>query len=128
MVEAKFLRCNRCGNLVAVIDDAHHPMQCCGEEMHLLTANTADGAKEKHVPKVTVEGPHAVVNVGEVDHPMTEEHYIEWVALVTPKSVQVKKFVPGDAPHKKFGICPSCSCEKTMYAYCNLHGLYAVDF
>ena len=40
----------------------------------LLNANTSDAATEKHVPVVTIDGNKVSVIVGEVVHPMLEEH------------------------------------------------------
>lgn len=48
-----------------------------------LKANTSDGAGEKHVPVVQVEGSKVTVKVGEVTHPMLEEHHIAWIYLET---------------------------------------------
>ena len=80
MAEAKFYRCNHCGNIVAVVRDGGVTPSCCGEPMELLVAGSTDAATEKHVPVVAQDGNHIVVSVGEVAHPMLEEHYIEWIA------------------------------------------------
>lgn len=125
MAEAKFYRCNHCGNIVAVINDGGVTPSCCGEPMELLVAGSTDAATEKHVPVITREDKHLVVSVGEVDHPMAPEHFIEWIALVTEGKICLKRLSPGDAPKTRFGAC--CSEGGTIYAYCNLHGLWKAD-
>lgn len=125
MAEAKFYRCNHCGNIVAVINDGGVAPSCCGEPMELLVAGSTDAATEKHVPVITREDNHLVVSVGEVDHPMAPEHYIEWIALVTEGKICLKRLNPGDAPKTRFGACYSEG--GTIYAYCNLHGLWKAD-
>ncbi len=125
MAEVKFYRCNHCGNIVVVVKDAGVTPSCCGEPMELLVAGSTDAATEKHVPVVTKDGNHIVVTVGEVAHPMLPEHYIEWVALVTDGKLCLKHLKPGDEPSTKFGAC--CSEGGTVYAYCNLHGLWKAD-
>ena len=43
-------KCAKCGNMVEVLHVGGGPLSCCGEPMQLLTENTTDAAKEKHVP------------------------------------------------------------------------------
>ncbi|MCI7249118.1 MAG: desulfoferrodoxin [Clostridiales bacterium] len=119
----KFFRCDHCGNFVGVINDAGVPMMCCGQKMTEVVAGTTDAAVEKHVPVVTVDGNIVKVVVGSVEHPMIEEHYIEWIALETEKGVQRKTLKAGDAPAAEFALTAD---DKVVaaYAYCNLHGLW----
>ena len=52
MAEPIFYRCNKCGNLVLVVNKGTCTPQCCGEPMEELKANTTDAATEKHVPAI----------------------------------------------------------------------------
>ena len=53
----KFLRCEVCGKIVALVNDCSScPTKCCGEPMKEIIPNTSDGAAEKHVPVVKVDG------------------------------------------------------------------------
>ena len=120
----KFLRCKVCGKIVAMVNDCSScPTKCCGEAMEEIIPNTSDGAAEKHVPVIKVDGNHVVVEVGSVAHPMLDVHYIEWIALQTDKGNQRKQLKPGDAPRAEFALLPG---EKVIaaYAYCNLHSLF----
>ena len=122
----KFLRCEKCGKIVGVIQDHGCPTMCCGEEMKELVANTSDGATEKHVPVVTVEGNTVTVAVGSVDHPMLDEHYIQWIALETKEGMQRKALTPGSAPKAVFALAEGDVAVRA-YEYCNLHGLWSAD-
>lgn len=125
MKEAKFYVCETCGNLVGMINESGVNMMCCGKKMTLIEPGTVEASKEKHIPVATVEGNTVKVNVGSVDHPMTEEHLIEWVYLQTCRGGQRKCLKAGDAPTVTFSLCD----EKpvAVYAYCNLHGLWKVE-
>ena len=63
------------------------------------------------------------VKVGEVEHPMLEAHYIQWIALETNKGNQRKVLKPGDAPVAQFALLPGEEVV-AVYEFCNLHGLY----
>ena len=120
----KFLKCEVCGKIVAMVNDCSScPTKCCGEAMKEIIPNTSDGAAEKHVPVIKVEGNKVVVEVGSVAHPMVDVHYIEWIALETDKGNQRKQLKPGDAPRAEFALLEG---EKVVaaYAYCNLHSLF----
>ena len=122
-MEQKFYVCEHCGNIVEVVKDAGVPIVCCGQKMTELVAGTTDAAVEKHVPVYEVTDGKVSVKVGEVEHPMVEAHYIEWVSLRTNKGTQMKKLSPEQKPEVVFAICEDETVE-AVYAYCNLHGLW----
>ncbi|MCR5584480.1 MAG: desulfoferrodoxin FeS4 iron-binding domain-containing protein [Lachnospiraceae bacterium] len=122
-MELKFYRCPICGQIVAIVKETGSPLICCGQEMQEIKAGTSDGAREKHVPVYEVKGNIVNVNVGSVDHPMTPEHYIEWVVLQTKTGNQRKALKPGDAPKVSFAMCDGDEVV-SVYAYCNLHSLW----
>lgn len=123
MKEIKILKCNHCGNIVTYIENKGVPVVCCGEKMTVLTANTTDAAQEKHVPEYKVDGTKVTVKVGSVAHPMTEEHHIAWILLVTESGYSIKYLDHTAAPEAEFIISGGDSvCG--VYAYCNLHGLW----
>lgn len=125
MAEAKFYRCNHCGELVVVVNEGTCAPACCGEPMELLVAGSTDAATEKHVPVVTREGNVVTAHVGEVDHPMLDEHYIQWVAAVTERDVQIHHLKPGETPEAVFTVAADEAV--TVYEYCNLHGLWKAE-
>lgn len=125
MCGIRFYKCMHCGNIIGVIHNAGVPMMCCGEKMTELVPGTVDASLEKHVPVVTLEGDTVKVAIGEVEHPMVEEHFIQWVYLQTDRGGQRKCLKPGEKPEVKFALCD----EKpvAVYEYCNLHGLWKAD-
>lgn len=114
-------RCAVCGNIVEVVHMAAGTLSCCGQSMNLLTENSVDASKEKHVPVIEPVDKGYKVKVGSVEHPMLENHYIEWIELVEENKVQRVHLHPGDKPEAIFYT----DC-KNVYArgYCNLHGLW----
>ena len=119
-------RCEGCGKIVAMVKGSACPTKCCGEPMVLLKANTSDGATEKHVPVVAVEGKLVTVTVGSVEHPMLDAHYIEWIMLETTQGRQRKTLNPGDKPCAVFALTDD-DTPIAAYEYCNLHGLWKAD-
>ena len=119
----KFFRCQICGKIIAIVNDRDVPTFCCGQEMVELVPNTQDGAREKHLPVVKIDGNIVTVEVGEVEHPMLDAHYIEWIAIQTDRGNQRKQLKPGQKPVAQFALLPG---EKLLAAleFCNLHGLY----
>lgn len=122
-MEEKFYRCEVCGQIVEAVKKTPVPMFCCGSPMTELKAGTTDASQEKHVPKYIVENNVCKVSVGEVEHPMTAEHFIEWVSIETNKGVQRKKLSPEMKPYAEFLLSDGEQIEQ-VYAYCNLHSLW----
>ncbi len=123
MCETKFYVCEHCGNIVGMIHSAGVPLMCCGQKMTRLDAGTTEASKEKHIPVVKVENNLVSVSVGEVLHPMTEEHSILWVYLQTDKGGQRKCLK--DEPAVTFALVDEK--PQAVFAYCNLHGLWKKD-
>lgn len=126
MKEMRFFVCSHCGNLVSMVNNAGVPMVCCGEKMKELVPNTVDAAAEKHVPVPTVEGNTVNVVVSEVEHPMTEPHFIDWICLQTEKGVQRTNLNPTGEPKATFHITSDDKAQ-VVFAYCNLHGLWKAE-
>jgi len=122
-MELKFYRCSVCGQIVAIVKKTSAPIVCCGKNMEEIKPNTSDGSFEKHIPTFKIEKNKVVVTVGEVLHPMLENHYIEWIAIQTNLGNQRKSLNPGDQP---VAIFPLLDNEEiaSIYCYCNLHSLY----
>ena len=124
--EMRFFICKHCGNIIGMIHNSGVKVVCCGEPMEELVANTVDAAKEKHVPVLSVNGNTVNVKVGSVSHPMTEEHYIQWIYILTEKGGQRKCLKPGDSPELNFALTEDDELI-AAYAYCNLHGLWKAE-
>lgn len=117
-------KCNLCGNIVEIVHAGGGALSCCGEEMVLLTENTVDAAKEKHVPVITKIDGGFKVTIGSVPHPMEEKHYIEWIELVADGKAYRQFLKPGDVAEAVFYISAS---HVTARELCNLHGVWSAQ-
>ena len=122
-MKAKFCTCRHCGNTISMVEDHGVPVQCCGEAMHQILPGKTDGAQEKHVPVCETSGNKVMVTVGSVEHPMTPEHYIQWICLMTNQGCHYKFLSPTAPPKACFLLCEGELVEE-VYAHCNLHSLW----
>ncbi len=113
-------KCDVCGNIVELFHVGKGTLVCCGKPMVLQSENTVDAAIEKHKPIINKLNDGYEVIVGSTLHPMTKEHYIEWVELIVGDTVYTKFFSPTDEPKATFKV--SHSEDIVARAYCNLHG------
>lgn len=115
-------KCSICGNIVEVLHVGNGELVCCGKPMDLQEEKTQDPVLgEKHVPVIEVTENGVKIKIGEVPHPMTEEHYIEWIEVISGNIVYRQDLKPGDNPSAEFLISRE---ELIVRAYCNLHGLW----
>lgn len=122
----KFYICSHCKNVIVKVSDSQVPVFCCGEAMKELVANTTDAATEKHVPVVQHDGQYIKVEVGSTLHPMTPEHFIQWIVLETDQGYTIHHLTADDEPKTAFVLNEG---EKALavYEYCNLHGLWKLE-
>ncbi len=116
-------KCGKCGNIVQVLHGEKPPVMCCGQPMDRLLENTVDASREKHVPVIEKIQGGFVVKIGSVAHPMTNEHWIEWIELASEDNlfVQRQMLAPTSEPRAEF---KTDAVKVTARAYCNLHGLW----
>ena len=115
MLRCKFHVCPVCGNIIQ--STGNSVISCCGITLPPLEAEEAD--LDHAVLIQQVEDEHFIT----IDHPMTKEHYISFVAFVTSDRVQFVKLYPeGNAETRLqlrgFGM---------LYWYCNHHGLFKMN-
>ena len=122
----KFYVCEHCGNIIEFVKESGVPVMCCGQKMTELIPGTSDGAHEKHVPVVTIDGDKVTVEVGAVEHPMVEAHYIQWIAIETTRGSQKVKLEYTDKPRAEFKLAAGETLV-AAYEYCNLHGLWKYE-
>lgn len=118
-----FYKCEKCGQIIAIVEGTGVPVMCCGQKMTEIVPNTFDASQEKHIPVWQAEDGKVTVTVGSIEHPMTEAHYIQWIALQTKAGNQRKVLTPEDAPKAEFYIAADDEVQ-AVYAYCNLHSLW----
>ena len=118
-------KCNICGNIVEVVLSGEGELVCCGQPMELLAEKdySDEMLQEKHVPVIKMEEDNIEVRVGAVPHPMTEEHYIQFIEAYSKDKRYVKRkyLFPNEEPVLKL----KCDCKDTMAReLCNIHGLW----
>lgn len=116
-------KCNICGNLIEVILPGVGELVCCGEPMEFLEAKKEDSEYgEKHVPVFTTTDSGLEIRVGSELHPMTEQHYIQFIETISEdkKRAEIQFLTPKDQPIMTLNSdFANCARE-----YCNLHGLW----
>ena len=122
-MKQKFYICSHCGNIVAMIRDKGVPIICCAEKMRELIPGTSEASAEKHIPEYEVNDNIVHVTVGATEHPMTREHYIEWICLETEHGIQYAHLEPEDEPRAKFALCDGDEV-RAVYGFCNQHDLW----
>lgn len=124
MTSMIFYVCPLCGNVLGTIYSSGVIPSCCGKPMQTLEPGVTDGDLEKHIPFVTKEADNTLrVRVGSIAHPMTKEHYIEWILLHTSRGNYRKVLNPGEAPETVFRLTED-ERPLEVLAYCNIHRLW----
>jgi len=116
----KFYKCDICGKVVC---SNKNNESCCNNQMLELIPNVVDAAQEKHIPYCQVENGKINVTVGETIHPMSDEHYIEFIAVVGLNGCKRVDLKPGLEPKAVFDYEDGAK----VFAYCNIHGLWEFD-
>ena len=112
MLRCKFYVCPLCGNVIHSTGNA--VVSCCGITLPPLEAEEAD---EDHLLTIEkVEDEHFVT----VDHPMTKEHFISFLASLTSDRLQMVKLYPEGNAETRVQL----RGRGYLYYYCNHHGLY----
>ncbi len=112
LVRGKFYVCPVCGNVIRTIGEA--VISCCGIRLPPCEPEPAD---EAHVIRVRILEDEYYVTL---DHPMTREHFISFLAAVSDHGVQFVKLYPEGAAEARFRI----DGVAKLYACCNRHGLF----
>ena len=113
---SQFFKCEVCGNIVQITHAGVGTLVCCNRSMRLLESNTTDEGAETHVPVIKVK-------VGSIQHPMEENHFIEWIEVQVGDEIYRKFLAPGMMPEAEFSIDPGLD-DIIVYEYCTVHGLW----
>ena len=111
ILRSKFYVCPLCGNIIRTTGDA--VISCCGITLPPLEAEDTDDGHCITIEKVEDE------NFVTVNHDMTKEHFISFVAYLTLDRVQFVKFYPEGNAETRLNFRGS----GYLYIYCNKHGL-----
>jgi len=122
MDKLSIFQCGVCGNIVEVLHVGGGTLVCCNQNMNLLEQKNKDEGNEKHVPLVEESEDGVKVKVGSVQHPMEDDHFIQWIELITDKEAYRKFLIPGNSPEAEF--CIKKGDIKVVRELCNKHGLW----
>ena len=111
MLRSKFYVCPLCGNIIRTTGDTL--ISCCGITLPALEAEAVD---DDH--KITIEQVEDEYFVT-VDHEMTKQHFISFIAFVTSDRVRFVKLYPEGNAETRL----SFRGGGFLYLYCNKHGL-----
>jgi superoxide reductase len=117
-------RCNVCGNIVTLLCTGPGNLVCCDVPMELMEAKKGDLGPEKHIPIIERSDNGVKVKVGEVPHPMVEDHYIQWVELSADNQVYIQFLGPDDQPEAEFPVNLDQEKDPKSRSYCNIHGFW----
>lgn len=115
-------KCNVCGNIVEMTHAGAGELVCCGQPMELIKEQSEGEYAEKHAPvRESLDNDKVKIKIGQVEHPMEDDHYIEWIEIITLTEVKRHYLKPGEKPEAEF-CCLGDNFTARMY--CNIHGLW----
>ena len=114
MLRSKFYVCPICGNVIHSTGEGC--FSCCGINLPMAEAEEPD---EKHMIKAERMENDWYISV---DHPMTKEHYISFIAYITSSKTQLVKLYPEQNAETRLTSCG----HGIIYAYCSTHGLFSI--
>lgn len=112
MMKSKFYVCPICGNMMHSMGEA--VIQCHG--IQLLPCQGEEPDEMHSITTEKIEDEYFVT----IDHEMTKQHYISFIAAVSPDRIQMVKLYPEGNPEARFQI----RGVKKMLFFCNRDGLY----
>ncbi len=115
MMRSKFYVCPVCGNVVHTMGEA--VIQCHG--VQLLPAEAEPFDEQHKVSIERIEDEYFVC----IDHEMTKEHYISFIAALSSDGIQMTKLYPEGNAEGRFKIR---GVRKILF-FCNHDGLFVSD-
>lgn len=115
-------KCTVCGNIIEVVE-VYGQLVCCDENMEFLEEKQVGIAPERHIPVIEKEGNNIIVKIGELPHPMVEEHHICFIELFVWDKIYRKFLEVADEPKAVFEVCADID-DLGAREYCNVHGLW----
>lgn len=122
----KFYECKKCGNLMVLVEESGIIPVCCGDTMSEVKPYTSDSGSERHVPQMEINSDDnsVTIQVGDMIHPMLNEHYIKWIVLETNLGGYKRYLKPGVDPIVTFKLSDN-ELPIRAYEFCNIHGLWS---
>ena len=120
---AKILKCDDCGSIIQVL--VEYDGDACDAHMIKIPAQVEGDKAPKHKPVVEINGDKVTVKVGEVAHPMDDDHYIQFLVVEAGDEQYAKCFKPGDVAQATFTV--NSTDNVVALAFCNQHGLWSSE-
>ena len=119
----EIFRCNVCKTVIEILKGGAGELVCCNESMELITAKDEETKKKKHKPVITSENQNIKIRVGEILHPMTKEHHIDFIEAISldGKYIYRKYLDFEEQPEMEF-FCKTTKMKSREL--CNIHGLF----
>ena len=108
------------GDTFLLLDSKTSPADT--SDLSELNEHLQEGAGEKHIPVIIKENDSYLVKIGEIEHPMTAEHYIKWIEIILEDETSIIQTLKiGEKPEAFF-----YTDKKVVKAicYCNLHNVW----
>lgn len=124
-IKLQIYKCPICGNIVQILNEGDGNLVCCGKEMELMPIQyDTNELGEKHTPKVEIKDGKKYVSV--IGHPMTKEHYIQFIETYTKdkNELHLKFFYPDEVPEMKVGVNVGTNQDFNSIEFCNIHNLW----
>ncbi len=115
MMRSKFYVCPVCGNVIHGMGEV--AIHCHGIQLEPLEAEPSDECHMIFIERV--EDEYYV----RIDHSMTKEHYISFVAAASSGDMQMVKLYPEGSAEARFKI----RGVRRIFFYCNRDGLFSID-
>ena len=115
MLRSKFYVCPVCGNVIHSMGEA--AILCHGIQLIPLDAEPSDDHHMAFIERV--EDEYYI----RIDHSMTKDHYISFVAAVSSGDMQMVKLYPEGSAEARFKI----RGVRRIFFYCNRDGLFSVE-
>jgi len=115
MLRSVWYVCPACGNVIFATGEA--VISCCGIVLPPLEAERAD---EGHPFRAEEIEDEICVSM---DHPMTREHHLSFLAAVSDQGTQIVKLYPEGGAEARF----KRARVRELYACCNRHGLFRLS-
>ncbi len=122
----KILKCEKCESIIQVFVEGD--TNACDSHMIEIPVKTEGEKASKHKPVIEIDGDNVTIKIGELQHPMDENHYIQFILLEVADEQYTKYFKPEDIPEISFTIAENkISKGIVAKAFCNIHGLWSSE-
>ena len=116
-------KCDICGNVIEIVNEGAGELVCCGSYMKLVEPKNEETMQEKHKPVIEADESNIKIKVGEIAHPMTKEHHINFIEAISLDGKYLyRKYLEIDEAAQMNFFCKTTNMKAREL--CNIHGLF----